>query len=179
MTYWDTASGFALPEPLKEVPRWTARQLGPEDARVLASWPATVSVEVDGLGDVLFCHATPRNETEILLRTTAEARALRAFAGVTESVVICGHTHMQFDRMVGRTRVINAGSAGMPYGGSGADWLLFGPDVELRHTSYDLASTAEAIRHSSYPQAEEAAAAILNPPTEAAMLEMFGKYELT
>lgn len=46
-------------------------------------------------------------------------------------------THMQFDRMIGKTRVVNAGSMGMPFGEPGADWLLLGPDVELRHTNYD------------------------------------------
>ena len=74
---------------------------------------------------------------------------------------------MQFDRMIGSTRVVNAGSVGMPFGAPGADWLLLGPDVELRHTAYDLTSAAERIRSSRYPQAEDFAAHnILQPPTE-------------
>jgi len=85
--------------------------------------------------------------------------------------VICGHTHMQFDRMIGSTRVVNAGSVGMPFGAPGADWLLLGPDVELRHTAYDLTAAAERIRASHYPQAEDFAARnVLQPPTEADVL---------
>ena len=57
-------------------------------------------------------------------------------------LVVCGHTHIQFDRMVGPVRVVNAGSAGMPFGAPGADWLLLGPDVQLRHTDYDLERAA-------------------------------------
>jgi len=94
-------------------------------------------------------------------------------------VVICGHTHMQFDRMIGKIRVVNAGSVGMPYGEAGAFWLLLGPDVHLRHTPYDLAKAASRIRETNYPQAEEFAAGnILQTPLEEEMLERFGQVEL-
>jgi diadenosine tetraphosphatase ApaH/serine/threonine PP2A family protein phosphatase len=81
--------------------------------------------------------------------------------------------------MIGRTRVVNAGSVGMPFGEPGANWLLLGPDIELRHTSYDLAKAAENIRGTQYPQAEEFAAhSILQPPSEPEMLEVFSRAEL-
>jgi predicted phosphodiesterase len=128
---------------------------------------------------VLFCHGTPRNENEIFLRTTAEEKLLPVFAAVEVPIVVCGHTHMQFDRMVGDLRVVNAGSIGMPFGEPGADWLLLGPDVELRHAKYDLPKAAESIRATSYPQAEDFAANnVLQPPSEATMLELFVKAEL-
>ena len=38
---------------------------------------------------------------------------------------------MQFDRMVGKTRVLNAGSVGMPFGEPGAYWLLLGADATV------------------------------------------------
>jgi diadenosine tetraphosphatase ApaH/serine/threonine PP2A family protein phosphatase len=86
---------------------------------------------------------------------------------------------MQFDRMVGAIRVLNAGSVGMPFGQSGADWLLLGPSVEFRHTSYDLARAAERIRQSGYPQAEDFVQHnILQPPSERDMLEAFSRVEL-
>jgi len=55
----------AVPEQFQEIMRWTAQQLDAEHERLWASWPATLRVEIGGLGDVLFCHATPRNDTEI------------------------------------------------------------------------------------------------------------------
>jgi hypothetical protein len=85
---------------------------------------------------------------------------------------------MQFDRMVGSTRVVNAGSVGMPFGEPGAFWLLLGPDVELRYTAYDLTEAAERIRATQYPQAQESAHDILHPPSESEMLDVFGKAEL-
>ena len=86
---------------------------------------------------------------------------------------------MQFDRMVGKTRVVNAGSIGEPFGNTGAYWLLLGPDLEFRHTSYNLVKAAESVRATDYPQAEEFAAnSILQPPSEQEILELFGKATL-
>ncbi|HET7373073.1 MAG TPA: hypothetical protein VFJ20_06790, partial [Gemmatimonadaceae bacterium] len=56
---------------------------------------------------------------------------------------------------IGRTRVVNAGSVGMPFGDPGAHWALLGPEVELRRTPYDLERAAARIRGSSYPGAAE------------------------
>jgi putative phosphoesterase len=169
-----------LPEQAREAIRWTAEQLDPADERWLASWPKTLRIEIRGLGEVLFCHATPRNENECFTRLTPEDRLLPVFLGVDVPVVLCGHTHMQFDRTVGRVRVVNAGSVGMPFGEPGADWLLLGPDVQLRHTSYDLAKAAERIRDTRYPQAAEFAARnVLHPPAEAEMLDLFTKIQLS
>lgn len=177
-TYWGTASGRPLPEPYRASMRWTAERLRDYES-VLASWPRTLRLDVSGLGEVLFCHSTPRSETEIFTRLTAEHRLLPVFDGLGASVVVCGHSHMQFDRRVGSTRVVNAGSVGMPFGDPGAFWALLGPNVELRRTDYDLARAAERIRSIPYPQAQEDAHSILQPPSEAEMLDVYGKAELS
>ncbi len=169
----------SLPEQFLEVVRWAAQQLHPEHERILASWPKTLRVEIREFGEVLFCHATPRNDTEVFTRLTPDDRLLPVFEGLDVPLVICGHTHMQFDRMIGRIRVVNAGSVGMPFGEPGAYWLLLGPDVQLRKTSYDLVKCADRIRHTSYPQAEEFAAHnVLRPPSEDEILERFSQVEL-
>jgi putative phosphoesterase len=169
----------AVPERFREAMRWNARQLDAEDEALLADWPATRRVRVQGLGDVLFCHATPRNDTEIFTRLTPEDRLMPVFHGVDAPLVICGHTHMQFERTVGAVRVVNAGSVGMPFGEPGAYWLMLGPGVERRHTPYDFALAAERIRGTSYPQAEEFAARnVLLPPTEDEILRAYAGAEL-
>jgi putative phosphoesterase len=168
-----------VPEQFREVVRWVAQQLHPEHERLLAGWLKTCCVEIRGVGEVLFCHATPRNDTEIFTRLTPEDRLLPVFEGVNAPAVVCGHTHMQFDRKIGSIRVLNAGSVGMPFGDPGAYWLLFGPDIQLRHTPYDLAKAAERIRETKYPQAQEFAAGnVLQPPSEEKTLEAFARVEL-
>jgi putative phosphoesterase len=167
------------PQSWREPVRWTAQQLQPELEQLLAGWPKTLSVEIRGMGEVLFCHATPRNDTECFTRLTSEDRLLPVFAGINASIVVCGHTHMQFDRTVGKIRVLNAGSVGMAFGEPDAYWLLLGPDVQLRHTPYDFAKAAERIRDTQYPQAQGFAARILQPPSEGETLEAFTRVELS
>ena len=169
-----------VPEQFRGIIQWVAQQLHPDHERLFANWPTTLGVEIHGLGEVLFCHATPRSDTEIFTRLTPEDRLLPAFAEVNVPLVICGHTHMQFDRTIGRTtRVVNAGSVGMPFGEPGAYWLLLGPTVQLRHTPYDLAKAAERIRGTTYPQAQEFAARdVMQPRSEREMLDVFAKAEL-
>jgi putative phosphoesterase len=166
-------------EQWREPVRWTAQQLRPEHKGLLASWPKTLAVDIRGLGRVLFCHATPRSDTEIFTRLTPEERLLPVFRGLNVVLVVCGHTHMQFDRSIGGIRVVNAGSVGMPFGEPGAYWLLLGSDLELRCTSYDRAKAAQRIRDTNYPQAQDFAARnVLQPPSEEQTLEGFARAEL-
>ena len=168
-----------IPEQARAWVGWTAQQLGTEHQKVVSSWLPDLRLEIDGLGEVLFCHATPRNDTEIFTRLTSEEKLRPVFAGVNADVVVCGHTHMQFDRMVGRTRVVNSGSVGMPFGEPGAYWLLLAPEVSLRCTSYDVSAAADLIAESDFPGAAAFADGyIRRPPTESFMLETYGRAEL-
>jgi predicted phosphodiesterase len=160
-----------LPDSFRHLIAWTGKQLRPADVDHISSWPATVRLAIDGFGGVLFCHATPRNDVEIFTRLTRDEVVLPMLADAHAPVVVCGHTHMQFDRRFGSTRVVNAGSVGMPFGEAGAYWLLLGPGIELRRTVYDFDGAARAIEASRYPQAKEFAAMnVLSPTPEAEML---------
>lgn len=178
MTYWGTVSGAPPPEIFQEVYRWTAQQLQPDYESVLAGWPKTIRLEIEGLGQVLFCHSTPRSETEVFTRLTPDERLRPILERYPAAVMVCGHTHMQFDRRVGQTRVVNAGSVGAPFGEPGAFWALLGPEVQLRQTKYDMTQAADRIRATPYPQAPAMAKDIVQPPAETEMLEVFSKWEL-
>jgi predicted phosphodiesterase len=172
VTYWGTTSGNPPPESVRETLRWTAAQIASE-AGPVRHWRRTHRQAIAGIGDVLFCHATPHNETDAFTRLTRDEALVPVFADVAAALVVCGHTHMQFDRVVAGVRVVNAGSVGMPFGEPGADWLLLGPDVELRHTTYDCHAAAAQVRATPYPEARAFAESIVHPPAEAAMLDIF------
>ena len=141
---------------------------------LLADLPMTVSIDVDGLGPTLFCHATPRRDDEFILVDSPIQRWEQVLHGVAEQVVICGHTHMPFDRLVNQRRVVNPGSVGMAYGPPGAYWALLGPDVRLRRTAYDLEAAASRIGRSGYPDAAGwADEYVLSPHGDMAALEAF------
>lgn len=163
-----------VPESVLPLIRWVAGQLEPAHRKVMTSWPLTLQLEIEGLGEVLFCHATPRNNTEIFTRLTPEERLVPVFANARASLVVCGHTHMPFDRRIGSIRMVNAGSVGMPYGEPGAHWLLLDSRVQFRQTRYDLVQAAQRIQATAYPQAREMAEEnILKTPSEAEVLAVF------
>jgi putative phosphoesterase len=138
-----------------EVVHWTRGRMSDEDAAFLGSLPERVVLDVDGLGGVLFCHATPWSDVELVTEATPDAHLLALLEGVEERVVVSGHTHMQFDRRVDGRRWINAGSVGMPYEGEvAAFWALLGPGVELCRTPFDVERAARAILRSGWPEAE-------------------------
>jgi predicted phosphodiesterase len=131
----------------------------------LAAFPPTLVLDVDGLGPTCFCHATPRSDVEIVPADSPDERVAGILAAVEQDVVVAGHTHMRLDRRVGRHRVLNPGSVGMPYEGRpGAFWAVLGPDVEFRETAYDLEAAAARIRAAGYPAAESFVAENLFAP---------------
>lgn len=168
----------ALPLQARASIRATAQALTPADAAVLAGWPMSIILAVDGIGEVLFCHGTPRHHNEIFTVATPEEALLPIFDPLGVSLVVCGHTHMAFDRAIGRTRVVNAGSVGLPFGGPGADWLLLGPGIDLRHTDYDLEAAAALLRRTGFADADGFARQVLQPAPAAQMIELFQRAQL-
>ena len=145
-----------------------------EFADVVAGWPLTVELDVDGLGRVLFCHGSPRSDEEILTRVSPEVRVSAALAGSDADVVVGGHTHVQFDRVVAGHRLVNAGSVGMSYEGRpGAYWALLGPDVELRRTDFDAGPMIAALEAMGDEGALDRAGWLREPPDPDEVSEYF------
>ena len=142
---------------LAEAARWCNERLGRERLERVRAWPATVELEVPGLGATLFCHATPTSDLPILTGATPDEDVARELGDVAAAAVVCGHTHVHYDRRVGRTRVVNAGSVGMPYEGSPeARWAVLGlGGIELISTPYDAEAALEACRRTGFPLVEQ------------------------
>jgi len=163
-----------VPEAVHEAMHWVIEELEPGQVAELERWPRTRELEIPDVGKVLFCHATPRNDNEIFTRATPEPVLRPIFDSSSAAVVICGHTHMPFDRRIGDLRVVNPGSVGMPFGDPGAYWARIGPGVELRRTSYDMEAAAERMRATGYPQIEDfVERSLLTPPKEEDMIALF------
>jgi putative phosphoesterase len=127
----------------QELLDWVRARLSEEQLAFLHTLPAQLELDVDGVGRVLFCHATPRNDLDVFLEGTPDEAVAPLFDPVEAPVVLCGHTHMQFVREIAGKWVVNAGSVGMPYEDQpGAYWCLLGPRVEHRRTEYDASSLA-------------------------------------
>jgi len=140
--------------------QWLSAQLDEGAHEFLRTLP--LSVSVDG---VLYCHGSPRDDDEILTKVSRDERFRAALEGVEEQVVVGGHTHVQFERVVDEIRFVNAGSVGIPYEGrQGAFWaLLEDGEPEFRRTPYAVDAAAALIRTTAYPGAEQMAGWLLEP----------------
>jgi putative phosphoesterase len=138
---------------------WAARQLSADHVDLLARLPYPVTLDVAGFGQVVFCHATPRDDDEVVLVDSRLERWAEVLQGLPGEVmtVVCGHTHMPFARLANRRQIVNPGSVGMPYGRQGAHWALLADGaVTMRHTPYDAAAACALVTgQSSYPDVAE------------------------
>jgi predicted phosphodiesterase len=135
----DRELAVGAPEPAGEAARpawsWLTDHLDDEQREWLAGLDLSLTVDVEGLGAVLFCHGSPRSDEEIITRLSPDERVAPMLTDVAEPVVVCGHTHVQFDRPIDGRRIVNAGSVGMPYQDRpGAYWALLSDVVDLRRT---------------------------------------------
>jgi predicted phosphodiesterase len=138
--------------PAQRADAFTAGRITREHRDLMAAFEDVV--RLDG---ALYCHGSPRSDEEIITALTPEPRLEPMLDGVHEPLVVCGHTHHQFDLRAGAWRVVNAGSVGMPYEGErGAYWLLVvDGEPEPRRTGYDVDSAVPTLRESGFPDVEE------------------------
>jgi len=149
---------------------WVVAQITPRHRDFLDAFET--KVVADG---TLYCHATPHDDEPIFTRLSLDERVRRLIGYVEHDLVVCGHTHMQFDRTVYGIRVVNAGSVGMPYGTTEACWALVEDgEVDLRRTWYDLEAAAERLRRSGHSQAKTLVAEnVLTSPSEEEAIGFF------
>jgi predicted phosphodiesterase len=138
---------------------------------LLAGFPHTIELEVEALGDVLFCHGSPRSDEELVTVETPEARLAEAIAGTASDVVVSGHTHVRFERRALDRTFANPGSVGMSYEGvPGAYWAMLGPTIDHRRTAYNLDEAERRYKGSEDPLVEEMIEIMRRPPTPAEVI---------
>ena len=135
--------------------RWCREQLSEEELAFVAGWPFSLELELDGLGQVVFCHASPRSKVENLTRLTPARDLGAALADVDADLVVHGHTHVQSDRRLPDLPwLVNAGSVGLPYEGRpGAYWTLVDADIHQRRTFYDVDAALDVLAGTGFPDA--------------------------
>jgi predicted phosphodiesterase len=168
------AAAPGLDHTTDEDSRWCAEQLREDQCAFLRTHEASAVIDVDGLGPTLFCHGSPRSDRDRITVATPPETVLPMLAGVDERVIVCGHTHAQFDRLVGGHRIVNAGSVGLQFGEQGAYWAMLGPDVDLRRADYDYEDAADRILAKPGPLAARFADRVLAPPPASTAVERWG-----
>ncbi|MFC4557283.1 metallophosphoesterase family protein [Virgibacillus kekensis] len=147
-----------------ELNKWCAEQLTDNQIEFLKTLPENYTLYIDGLGEVLFVHGSPRSDTEAIRFDTPEEEVMEMIQDVKENIIVCGHTHIQFNRLISNKRIVNAGSVGLQSRAKGACWLLLDNKAYLKETKYNFEEAAKGILQGECPYKEDFAVHILNPP---------------
>lgn len=97
---------------------WLKRQIDRRGHAIVAAWPDTLSLRFPDGPPLRVVHGTPRHNAEPIYPDSPAAEVAQLLDAVAEPVVIAAHTHLPMDRRVGRWRVLNPGSVGVPLDGA-------------------------------------------------------------
>jgi len=155
---------------LRAIVEWARGQLRDADVAYLESFPPTIELDLAKSRRMLCFHGSPQANSDRLLATTPEEELVRLFAGATADVLAGGHTHLQFERRLGGSPLVNPGSVGLPLHADSdarslpartprlprfAEYALVEADeaigVELRRVPIDVAALERVGLRSSMP----------------------------
>lgn len=136
---------------------WSNAHTTPENKQYLRQLAEHIPVQLGQL-NILLVHGSPRRINEYLYEDRPEANLERLFAGLGADVLVCGHTHLPYHRVLGSGRqVINAGSVGKPKDNNPqAGYLILTAEdgklqVEFVRVPYDVERAAQAIEATDMP----------------------------
>lgn len=136
---------------------WTYDHLLADNRHYLISLPEERMIETEGW-KILLTHGSPVSREEHLLPDTPVNR-LRELADLTPAqVIIHGHSHVPYARMVDQTWWINTGSVGRPDDGDPRACyavMQLSPDhLEVKHfrITYDVDAEVRAIHRHHLPE---------------------------
>jgi predicted phosphodiesterase len=149
-----------------EVRAWSLARLAPGHLEQIASWPATLDLEVEGGLELRAFHGSPSSYEHVVLPETPDGEAERLLGGSGVDVLAGGHTHLQWTRWIDGALYVNPGSVGLPYDRHQpvddirfttlAEYaVLTGGGVEFRRIPFDLNAYVDAGIAAEQPYAEE------------------------
>jgi predicted phosphodiesterase len=124
---------------------WLYHQLKGRWHQVIASWPDEISLRFPDAPPIRMFHGSPGNPWVNIFPLTPEAEVQSRLANVEESTIICGHSHLEMSRLVGRWHILNPGTVGVPLDGLfTARYMILDGDASgwtptFRQVSFDYA----------------------------------------
>jgi putative phosphoesterase len=155
---------------IQDMDLWASKQLTAEDRAYLASFPYTLSYELENGKRLLAYHGSPISFHDHILPTTPDYVLETVLNEQQADVYIGGHTHMQMFRRFRRSLMLNPGSVGLAFdhaspfndGVHHPPWAEYaiidtphdGLNVELHRVPFDVQAFIQITLASGMPQAE-------------------------
>jgi len=131
---------------------WTRARTTPDNKAFLRALESEIRFGVDSTR-ILLVHGSPRKINEYLFEDRPLSSFQRLAASSNADLIVFGHTHKPYVKVVDGVTFLNAGSVGKPKDG---DWracyaMIDGGDVTFRRVEYDVKAAAAAIRATELP----------------------------
>ncbi len=156
----DSGGGLFIDPHMKELGQvsleWTKKQVNFENRSFLRSLLERIQFSACGK-KVLIVHGSPRQISEHLYADLPEEPVLSFFDSEKVDIIICGHTHLPYTRVMDTKCLINAGSVGKPKDGDQrAAYTVVklteaSIETEVIRVKYDVERMAQAIEASGLP----------------------------
>ena len=135
--------------------QWSRIHTSDENKGYLRSLPTHIRLE-EGHPHLLLVHGSPRKINEYLYEDRHQATFERVVKAAGTDVLLFGHTHLPYSKMVGTTLFVNTGSVGKPKDGdprAGYVTLTLHRDVEVEfnRVEYDVEAASEAVLNAGLP----------------------------
>lgn len=133
---------------------WTRARTTAENKAFLRTLHKEIRFEADGKR-VLLVHGSPRRINEYLFEDRPLSSFQRLAASSEADIIVFGHTHKPYTKVVHNVLFLNAGSVGKPKDG---DWRacyvvldVAATAAEFVRVPYDIKTVTDAIRASELP----------------------------
>jgi putative phosphoesterase len=136
---------------------WTKANTTDEQKAYLRNLPYRLQREVEGR-QVVLVHGSPDRLNEYLFASVADHVFQAHLDSTRADVLIFGHTHKPFHKVLGGKHLVNSGSAGKPkHGNPNATYALLDittedVEVEIVEVPYDYEAAARAVEATDLPR---------------------------
>jgi putative phosphoesterase len=108
----------------------TRRQIGELVVAHLAKLPETLRIPLIDGRELVVVHGSPSDPTQEMSQDMDDEELMALLADDPADVVVCGATHVPFQRQMGDVWVVNAGSVGAAPEGAIAHYTILRPRME-------------------------------------------------
>ncbi|WMJ81409.1 metallophosphoesterase family protein [Clostridium sp. MB40-C1] len=134
---------------------WSVAEVSEGNKKYLKRLPDDIVIADKGKV-ITFVHGSNRSVNEYLKEDSNEAK--EAIEELKGDILVCGHTHLPYEKRYGNKILINDGSVGKPkIGNPNSTYCILDFDentekVEFIEVSYDYESIAKAMEERNFPK---------------------------
>jgi putative phosphoesterase len=135
---------------------WTKKRTTRENKNFLKQLPFKSEVEIEGK-KILLVHGSPRRNNEYLYEGRPESTLIRMIQPLDIDVMLMGHTHKPYHRVVNGVHLVNDGSVGKPKDGDPrASYVVLNIDekvhAEFQKVNYPIRKVTSKMKEEGLPK---------------------------